>query len=260
MVNHKLPELGSFVIATAKKVYEHGAYFFLDEYNIEAYMPIGEVSPTRAFDINDIIKVGKKYVCKVIRVDKTRLQVDISLKRVTESERRRKLLEWKRNQKGLKLIEILASKINYPKEKILSLFNKLVSEKFEDYLAIFESYARNPSIIKELNVDSNFEKALSEIVSKYIKLPTVEVEAEFTLFSFLPNGVNLLKKAINIAENSLKDKNIKYRIIFQGSPKYKLEIIAENYKIAEECLKTFESILSDFSTKNNLNFSFKRIK
>ena len=52
----ELPKVNSIVIATAKKVLEHGAYFTLDEYgSLEAYMPIGEVSSSRIVDIEDAI-------------------------------------------------------------------------------------------------------------------------------------------------------------------------------------------------------------
>ena len=57
-------------------------------------------------DIRDILKPNQIVVGKVIRVDKRKRppQIDISIKRVTEGERRIRMMRWKRNQKAQKRI------------------------------------------------------------------------------------------------------------------------------------------------------------
>ncbi|MFZ8850413.1 MAG: translation initiation factor IF-2 subunit alpha [Thermoproteota archaeon] len=259
-----LPSIGSLVVCTATKVLEHGAYFKLDEYkNIEGYMPIGEVSSTRVFDINDVIKVGHRYVCKVIRVFPAKMQVDISLKRVTEKDKRDKLIEWKRKQRALKLIEIVSNKIKYEKEKIIKELKPLLERKFEDLFSIFEALAKEgESVIEGVNLPIEIKKELVSVAKEHIKIPKAEVRGEFSLTSFHRSGVNVIKDMINKAESNLKDLRglINTEISYLGGGRYLLVITADNYKVAEEAFNKFMSTLSNLSNQQKAIFSFKKVQ
>ena len=104
---YRLPRVGELVIGTVKKVFDYGAYMDLDEYNNkEAYLPWSEVSSKWVKDIRDFVREGQKVVVKVIRIDRKREHIDVSMKRVNSTEQRRKLLEFKRAQRAEKLLEI----------------------------------------------------------------------------------------------------------------------------------------------------------
>jgi len=259
-----LPSVGSLVICTATKVLDHGAYFRLDEYkNVEGYMPIGEVSSSRVFDINDIIKEGHRYVCKVIRVFPVKMQVDISLKRVTEKERKEKLIEWKRKQKALKLIEIVSNKTKYEKEKIIKELKPLLQSKFEDLLSIFEAMAKEgEGVLAEVNLPAEIKKELTIVAKEHIKIPKAELRGEFSLTSFHHNGVNIIKDIISKAEDNIKAISglLSINISYAGGGKYLLMITADNYKVAEEAFNKFMSTLGNLSNQQRVIFSFKKIQ
>ncbi|RLE89661.1 MAG: translation initiation factor IF-2 subunit alpha, partial [Thermoprotei archaeon] len=43
----QLPDVNELVIGTVRRIYDHGAFVTLDEYNdLEAYIPLNEVSHT----------------------------------------------------------------------------------------------------------------------------------------------------------------------------------------------------------------------
>ena len=109
-----LPEVGELVIARIKRVFEYGAYADLEEFeNLEAFIPWSEVSTRYIRDIRSVLREGQIVVGKVIRVDKKKHppQIDISIKRVSEGERRVRMMRWKRNQKAQKIIELTAKKL-----------------------------------------------------------------------------------------------------------------------------------------------------
>lgn len=257
------PKPQAIVIATAKKVYEHGAYFALDEYGgIEAYMPIGEISSSRVSDIKDVIKEGKRYVCKVIRVDPYRAHIDISLKRVTDQERKQKMIIWKRNQRAEKLIEILASKIKSEKKEILNELSNYIGEEFEDLLSIFERPIKEgKEVLESLNLKKELKEAIYEVAKEHIKIPIPEVKAEFSLFTYSKGGVYLIKNAIEQANKSIEAmKNLReVEITYLGSSRFFLRIKAGNFKIAEEAIKKFELEMQNAAKNLNLQFSFKRL-
>ena len=108
----ELPDVGELLIATVQEIYDYGAYVTLDEYGgLRAFLPWSEVSSKWVRSIREVIKEGQKIVVKAIRVDRAKKEVDVSLKRVAESDKQRKMRWWKRYSKACKIVEIVAEKL-----------------------------------------------------------------------------------------------------------------------------------------------------
>ena len=92
MEENKLPRHGSLVIAVVGKITNFGAYCKLIEYgDIEAFLPIREVSSGWIKNIREYIHDGQKLVCYVHGVDKEKGTIDISLKRVSTKDSKEKI-------------------------------------------------------------------------------------------------------------------------------------------------------------------------
>ena len=86
----QMPESGELVVATIKEVTGHGAYVSLDEYkNMTAFLHISEIATGWIRNIERYVRPKQKTVLKVIRVDKTRVEVDLVPK--TSFRRRKKV-------------------------------------------------------------------------------------------------------------------------------------------------------------------------
>ena len=97
------PEEGELIIGTVQTVKNYGAFVILDEYeNKEGFIHITEVATGWIKYIRDYIRERQKVVCKVLRVDKSKGHVDLSLKQVNEHQRREKIQDWKNEQKAIK--------------------------------------------------------------------------------------------------------------------------------------------------------------
>ncbi|MFX1580991.1 MAG: S1 RNA-binding domain-containing protein, partial [Promethearchaeota archaeon] len=108
----KLPEVGDLVIATIHRITSHGAYGKMDEYdNNECFIHISEIASTWVRNIRNFVRENQKVVIKVLRVDAERKQVDTSLRRVTKEQGRMKIQEWKRAQRGSKLLALAAERM-----------------------------------------------------------------------------------------------------------------------------------------------------
>ncbi|MGD0719146.1 MAG: S1 RNA-binding domain-containing protein, partial [Thermoplasmata archaeon] len=88
----EFPEEADIVIATVKEIRNFGAVVVLDEYaNREAFIHLSEVAPGWVKYIRDHIREGQKIVARVLRVDPVKAQIDLSLKRINDHQRREKV-------------------------------------------------------------------------------------------------------------------------------------------------------------------------
>ncbi|MEM1549663.1 MAG: translation initiation factor IF-2 subunit alpha [Candidatus Methanomethylicia archaeon] len=257
-----LPEVGELVIATVNEVFDKGAYVTLDEYpNVNGYVPIGEVASTWVHNIRDYLKEGRKVVLKVIRVDKSKKYVDLSLRRVSDKERKDKLLEWKRFNRGLKLIELLSEKTGMSLDDIKSEVVEKFIENFGDVLAGFEEAARfGLSPIVNAGIPRDLAEVIVDLAKDNIELKEVKVSAILQLSSNASDGLLHIIEALNAAKNAIESmRGVKYRIYAIGAPKYRIDISAKDYKVAEEALKiAVDAALNKISSLGG-HGSFRRV-
>ena len=94
-----LPEEDEIVMCTVKKILPHSVFVSLDEYNnLEGMIHISEISPGRIRNLRDFVTEEKKIVCKILKVNKEKKQIDLSLRRVNQSQRINKSKEYKQEQ------------------------------------------------------------------------------------------------------------------------------------------------------------------
>jgi len=78
------------VFCTVTKIFHSSVFVVLDEYDKSGMINISEIAPGRIRNIRDYIEMGKKIVCKVLRVDSVKGHIDLSLRRVNEMEKKKK--------------------------------------------------------------------------------------------------------------------------------------------------------------------------
>src|SRR5215213_6353869 len=166
-----LPEEGDIVIANVKQVTNHGAYVFLEEYDaMTGFLHISEIATGWIRNIERYIRPNQKIVLKVIRVNKARSEVDLSLKQVSGEEKKSKIIEVKKNEKANAFMAIIKSKANLSNEQIKQIEEKILI-KYDYIYNIFESkyrivLAAENFKIAEKSINSSIEKIKSAIEKK----------------------------------------------------------------------------------------------
>ncbi len=218
------PRRGELVVATVKEIVGHGAYLYIEDYGIEGYLPITQVSTKWVRDIEDVIKEGQKIVVKVIRIDKFTKSVDVSYKDVSESEKSRILRLWKRNQRGIKIIKE-AEKHLKEKGFDINLEEKLepIIEKEQTVYDALETIMMDPNVLDKVGL-SNIKNDLIEYLSKKIHLKKYYYEAIISVSSIDRGGVYKVKEALMKIDEALSKATglENTSIILVGSPRYRL--------------------------------------
>lgn len=251
----ELPEEGEIVIATVKNVTAHGAYVTLDEYGgMIGFLHISEIATGWIRNIERYVKPKQKTVLKVIRVSKTRGEVDLSLKQVGGEEKKQKLIEVKKNEKGRAFMELLKERCKLSEEQVRN-YSEILSERGIVY-DVFESVARKGiKVIEDLNLPKNVVEAIEEVARK-IPIPTVEVRAILEVTCRKSDGVEVIKDILSSVEDSKSGGSVK--ISYIGAPKYRIIVNTENFKAAEKLLNAAVSKIEEGILKNNGTFKFVR--
>ena len=252
----EFPEVGEIVIATIKKTGDHGAYVSLDEYdNIQGFLHISEIAPGWVRKVTKYVKEGDKKVLLVKKIQQDRAEIDLSLKQISKEQRKKKLLDVKRFEKEQGILKNIQDKVKLSSEEIDQVEEKLLSKYNSVYEAIIEIGTKNINVIDDLDISKKIKEVIEEF-SKKIKLPTVEIRGVLEMTSSKSDGIEIIRK---ILLDAIKEsKNEKIEISYLGAPRYRLSIIAQDFKTAEKTLKPILEKIEKNSSKLNATYKFSR--
>ena len=251
------PEEDELVICTITKVQFHSVFAKIDEYDKSGMIHISEVSPGRIRNIRDFVKEGKKVICKVLRISTEKGHIDLSLRRVTETQKRSKVNEIKQQQKAEKIIEFIAKDLKQDTSKLFHSINEDVLKKHDSLYEFFQNVVVDSSVLNDINVDTKTLKKLEEAIKSRIKEASVKIEGKLKLLSYAYNGIDIVKEALKAAEEKGQGKvTIKYL----GAGSYNVRVNAKDYKEAEKLIKEVTEEAIGYVEKNEGNGEFIRME
>ncbi len=231
LLNKKgFPENDELVFCTVTSVQSHSVFVKLEEYGHAGMIHISEVAPGRIRNIRDFVVENKPVVCKVISVNQERGHIDLSLRRVTESQRRAKVNEIKQEQKAEKIVELVAKQLSVPVPQLYAQISEKISEKFPSLFEAFMAASKGNAVISDFGLPKQVSEKLSEAVMQRIKPPVVEVKGKLALSSYDSDGVSIVKEALGAASRNGVE------VSYLGAGTYLLKLTAENYKAAEQAI------------------------
>jgi translation initiation factor 2 subunit 1 len=242
------PEPGDLVIGTVETVTDYGAYVKLDEYGKKGLLHVSEISSSWIRNIRDFVREGQKIVLKVLRVDTEKGHIDLSLRRVTKRERIEKIMFWKKERKAEALLRDIAERMSMPLEEIYEKAGKPLEDEYGLYEGFERAVKEGPDILTKVGVPEDVAKVIIEVVQERIHVPMVKVKGTVELRCVKPNGVKIIKEAFANAKKGEKLGNAKLRFYVTAAPKYSIEVLAEDYKQAEDVLqKVAQNVVSSVS-------------
>jgi len=246
------PQDEEFVLCTVTGINPHSVFCTLDEYGGRTGMiHISEIAPGRIKNIKEHVTIGKKIVTKVLQTNQERGHIDLSLRRVSEMQKRAKLNEIKQELLAEKMIEHAAKQQGLSVQQV---FDKIAEKLIPEYGTIFGAFeqAAHDKINLEDLIDKKTAKLLTDIVKTRIKPPEVRISGTLHLSSYESNGVQEIKDClVNITDAGAAVK-------YLGAGGYLVEVIAEDYKTAEKKLKAGVENTEKFAKKHDMTFEWER--
>ncbi len=229
------PEEGDLVVGTVTSIRNFGAFVTLDEYNgREAFIHLSEVATGWVKYIRDHIREGQKIVARVLRVDPAKSQIDLSLKRINDHQRREKTQQWKNEGRALRLVEQVAQALKISVDEASDRFGTTLVEKYGSLFQAFEVASADAKRFQQENDKAAWVTAFLKVARDNIVPPQVTILGVLEVSDPTPEGVDHVRDALRAAEEV---DPASVEVHYVGAPKYRVRVVASQYKQAEETLK-----------------------
>jgi len=254
------PEVGDLVVATVKRVVGHGAYVTLDEHgDKEGLLHISEISSRWVRNIRNHVRERQKMVLQVNRVDPSREQIDLSLRRVTQDERRKKLEEWKKHRKAETLLRGAAIELKMEVDDLYSKAGVKLLDHYGSLYAGLEAAAKKGvDALHEAGLTKKISKVLAETAKDKIVVKGVTIQGVLEITSTESRGVEEIKNTLLESKKLAAEHDAEANLYSLGAPKYQIEVTADDYKAAEAALEKILEFTKDAWDSHDGRFSFSR--
>ena len=240
------PEINEIVLCKVTKIFPSSVFVELLEYpGKSGIVHISEVSPGRIRNLRDYVSVGRQIVCKILRVDREKGHIDLSLRRVNSNQRREKLDEVKQELKAESLIRNLAKKLGKKTEALYDEVGSKVLNEYSHLHLCFKDVVDGDIDLKKIGLPAKLAEELTSAILDKFKPARITIQGEIKIQTYHSEGVEKIKKTLTAIEKISPTINLFYL----GAGRYKLVIEDVDYKPAEKNLLKVQDLLKKFNDK-----------
>jgi translation initiation factor 2 subunit 1 len=254
MEENKLPRQGSLVIAVIGKITNFGAYCKLIEYSdIEAFLPIREVSSGWIKNIREYIHDGQKVVCYVHGLDKEKGTIDISLKRVSTKDSKEKIRSYNLEKR---LSALFSQTIKKEKDiKGKEELPAIIIQEFRTYTNFMENALANTPEFANSNLPKKVKDAFIKALEQNRKQKRYFVSYIATISTYnTESGASELRSLMKEIKGTGVDLG------YIGAPKYRLFAEGTDYVDAEAKIDKVREIISSKLKKGVFEIEKEKLK
>ncbi|MDB2241597.1 translation initiation factor IF-2 subunit alpha [Halorubrum ezzemoulense] len=232
------PEPGELVVGEVDEIADFGVFVDLDEYEEKRGLcHISEVASGWIKNVRDHVREGQTVVAKVLEIDESSNQIDLSIKDVNEHQRKETIQDWKNAQKADNWM-LIALGEDVDDDRYTTVANALLAA-YESLYDAFEAAAiSGDEALDDVDVDGDTVDAIVTAARNNVSVPYVDVTGYVDLESAAPDGVDDVRDALAAAEgNGEIPDGVDLDVGYVGSPEYRIKVRAPNYKTAESQLE-----------------------
>ena len=232
------PEKGELVVGEVDEIADFGVFVDLDEYEDKrGLVHVSEVASGWIKNIRDHVNVGERVVAKVLDVDESSQQIDLSIKDVNDHQRSDKIQEWKNERKADNWMTISFGE-DVSDEQYTHVAQALYREFGSMYDGFEAAAIHGAEVLEDTDLDDDEIEAIVETARENVSVPYVNVTGYVDLQSAEPDGVDDVKAALEAAEgNGEVPDEVELDVSYVGAPEYRIRVRAPDYKVAENELE-----------------------
>ncbi len=232
------PDPGQLIVGKVTNIEDFGVFVELEEYEEkEGLIHISEVASGWIKNIRDHVRIDQTVVCKVLEVDESSQQIDLSLKDVNNHQRKEAIQRWKNEQKADNWMEI-AFGSELSDDEYARLANGLLDEFGSLYAAFEQAAIRGEEALDGTGLSEDERSGLVTTARENVSVPYVDVSGYVDLICDTPSGVDVIKESLQAAEgNGEVPEDVELSVTYVGAPEYRIHVRAPDYKIAERELE-----------------------
>jgi translation initiation factor 2 alpha subunit (eIF-2alpha) len=232
-------EEGQIVLCTVTKILGTIVFVKLDEYNLEGTITFSEISPGRIRNIRDYVNIGRKIVCKVLRINPQAVHLSLRRVKLREKKELNELIKKEKSYKALFKTVLGKEESEKAVEKIKQI----------EPLAEFLEKAKEDSKLLEKQIPKQDSDKILKILKDKKQKETI-LKTNISLTSKDSKGIILVKDLLNQAFKDCKNCTITYT----AAGMYQIKIKTPNPKQSDTELKQSLEKLEKLAKQNNCKF------
>ena len=232
------PDSGELVVGRVDEIEDFGVFVDLQEYEDKRGLcHISEVASGWIKNVRDHVSEGQTVVAKALDVDQDAQQIDLSIKDVNDHQRKDKIQEWKNEQKADNWM-LLAFGEDIDDETYAAIANELLAGFGSMYDGFEQAAIHGEEALEETDLSDEEIESLVETARENVSVPYVNVTGYVTLECPSGDGVDVIKESLQAAEgNGNIPDEVDLEVTYVGSPEYRIQVQAPDYKTAESQLE-----------------------
>ncbi len=244
------PEEGGLVVIEVKDINPHSIYADLEEFpDQEGLIHISEVSRSWVRDIKKHISEGEKTVAHVLETEEDSDTINLSLKRVSDKQKKEKMQDWNREKKADEFIDKVTDKLDEDREEVYENVAFPLQKEFGNTFDGFEEALANPERVKEI-IDNEYVDAVIDVAEDNITLKQVKLEGELDVEIPSGDGVERIKKALATGEH--------IEVSYISAPRYRITAWGRNKEQAKKRINQARQDIRSKVEEQGGTFSFEQ--
>ncbi len=218
------PLQNDLVICKITKINPNSVFALILEYDLEGMIHIGEITSGWVKDIKHFVKPNQIVVCKVLN---SREGITLSIKRVSEKQKKERLKLYSLEKRAEKWFEIAGSALGLSLEQSYEEIGFSLQEKFGSIYEVFRLSISNPEIVSA-QIPEKWFTQIRDIAQKSITKKNFEFSTVISITSSSGQGINMIKEILKYGEKVGLD------VSYIAAPKYLIRFTTQNAKRGEK--------------------------
>ncbi len=259
------PSKGELIIGKCTKITPHGAYFLIEGYeklgDSAGFVHISELSKTWIRNIRKHIKEGQKTVSKVLRINPQRAEVDLSIRRTTDAQKRATLKIFKQESRAKSILGMSKDQLKLDNEQMEVITDTLYTHFGQLVTALEKTRDNDYKILVDIGIEERVAKVIADLATKELESESVQLGGKLRCSLHVKNGLEIFKTAINDSIKQAKEDDASNVFVQNiSAPDYRITIEADDWKKAEKSWKSFQNTLEKKISKHSpIIIEFSRI-